>query len=548
MLSRLFRRALKEEDGAIAVMFALSLLFVVPLLVLVVDMSYGYFVRAKLQTTATIGALAAGSQLDQSLSVAVMKTNARNEADLYADIKNIGVGQDGDVTNLEIDEDIIFGEWREDGVPEFLPDTDALWDETTMTRNAVKVFARRSDFGEHDNALPLFIGAVLPELNVQPYAVVTAFGGVEEEICILALEETDPDAFYINGNNTITAKDCGICSNGGIRGNGTPTVDVSDNGIILFWDGSDSDAGTGPTGDPHVLTNKGKVNWDPELPTGIGNKCEDPVAPKMLFADHWGDVCEDLVAKNPFKQVSQGPAGNGKDWIKIIVQPTQGLAICGEIRKTGSNFIVDGIPQIDSTTQVLHSIDFADGLHHFKSKTGGIQNFNLNAGADVPVGMEFPFLPDGVTILLSNIQLDWLGTSQISLVAPDNLAPFVGNLRGFTANDLAAPDDHTGFVFHQNPNSPNGPTTNNPCNDGSNLCHVLGGGNGFDVKGIMYFGRWSHLKIHGTQNTGAAVQCLAMIAGSFEFDGTTDLLLNPAACNLDNLPLAQSDLVVRVQD
>ena len=63
MLNRLFRRALKKEDGTVAAMFALSLLFIVPLLVLVTDMTYGYFVKAKLQTTASLAALAAASQL-----------------------------------------------------------------------------------------------------------------------------------------------------------------------------------------------------------------------------------------------------------------------------------------------------------------------------------------------------------------------------------------------------------------------------------------------------------------------------------------------------
>ncbi len=161
MLNRLFRGALKKEDGAIAAMFALSLLFIVPLLVLVTDMTYGYFVRAKLQTTASSAALAAASQLspnDEDAVIADIKAAARAEADLYADTKNMDLGQDGNVTSINIDEDIIFGHWFEDGDPEFCPDTDGGCFVDGTTLDAVKVFARRTDSGGH-TPLPLFIGA-----------------------------------------------------------------------------------------------------------------------------------------------------------------------------------------------------------------------------------------------------------------------------------------------------------------------------------------------------------------------------------------------------
>jgi hypothetical protein len=532
MLSRLLRRMLKEENGAVAAMFALSLLFVVPLLVLAVDMTYGYFVRAKLQTTSSIAALAAASQLneDKYPVVADMKTAARNEADFYADTQNMGVGQDGDVTNTVIDEDIIFGMWREDGDPEFLPDTDALWDESTMERDAVKVFARRSDFGTHDNALPLFIGAILPELNVQPYAVATADLRGGGEICLLALDADNLDAIWINGDNLLKAEGCGICSNGGIHANGTPTIDVTavdalDDGIILY---RQNGPGLKVSGNNVVL-----APW-PSSQTPIDGvdgevACADPIASQLLFDNNWDEPCvtDPVVLAAAFTKTFVGPPINGKEQINLQMHPVPDYAICGEIRKTGSDFIVDGQSHIDSTTENLVSLEFMPGVHHFKANSGSEpQDFNLNGGSDITVsGFD-------VTILLSDIQLDWLGASVIELHAPHDLSDLT--LPGFEQADS------TGYLIHQNPGSP-GPA------DGYILEHELGGSNGAVLDGMIYTGMWSELWFHGTQNTDDDVACLAAIAGNFLFSGTTDVTLSPSNCS-SGLALAASKLITRIQD
>ena len=225
--------------------FALSLPFILALLALAIDTSYGFFVRSKLQTSASSAALAAASQLDPSLAVDDMKTAARDEANQYADLKNWGAGHVGDlsdqgVTNHTIvDQDIIFGNWEEDRDPEFKPDTDGDYDEATMPRNAVQVFARR----EGANALPFIIGTTgLSTGEVHTSAIATAFGGIDEEICLLALNETDPDAIYINGSNEVYAEKCGICSNGGISNSGgNAEMDVGDEGVIIYRDDGPGD-------------------------------------------------------------------------------------------------------------------------------------------------------------------------------------------------------------------------------------------------------------------------------------------------------------------
>ncbi len=99
MSRTIVRRLFKERDAISAPLFALCLPFILGLLALAVDMSLGYFARSKLQSTVDGAALAAASQLDPSVAVVTMQANARSEANLYADTKNIGYVQDGDVTD-----------------------------------------------------------------------------------------------------------------------------------------------------------------------------------------------------------------------------------------------------------------------------------------------------------------------------------------------------------------------------------------------------------------------------------------------------------------
>ena len=58
-----WRRLLRDQDGAIAIWFVLCLLFFVPLMALAIDMPYGMFERARLQTASSASALAAVTDL-----------------------------------------------------------------------------------------------------------------------------------------------------------------------------------------------------------------------------------------------------------------------------------------------------------------------------------------------------------------------------------------------------------------------------------------------------------------------------------------------------
>jgi hypothetical protein len=444
-----------------------------------------------------------------------MQANARSEANLYADTKNIGYVQDGDVTDENLD--VIIGNWSEDRDPEFLPDTDGGFDEATMSRNAVQVFARRSQ--ARGNPLSVIFGSVLPSLDVHTYAVATAFGGVAEEICLLALDQDDPKAIWHHGENTVTAESCGMCSNGGIYAEGTPQINVGDDGRVIYNEDG-----------PGITDLGSEPKFSPQYPEP-GPVCSDPIASLNLFEFHWDDGCRDLsLAPSPFQKEIVGINADGKNEINLVVNPVgEDEAICGTILKSGNDLIVDGQGQIDNSVEALVSIEFAPGLHHFKSSDAGgaAQDFALEGGADISV------TGTDVTILLSNIQLAWAGASNITLTAP----AFDSMGDGFLIQD--DPATHAGFIFHQNPNSPG---SGDPI-----LVHDLAGDNDAVFGGMMYFGPYSEVIFRGTQQSGETTDCFAAIGGSFEFAGTVDIAFEPNDCGAP-LPLGQSDLVVRLQD
>lgn len=547
MLKKRFSRMLKEQDGVSFVIFVLALPFILGFMALAIDISYAYFTRAKLQTIASSSALAAASQLDPDVLIDQRKANARNEANLYADTKNPGLGHTaeasvtdatnhGVVNHITVDEDIIFGHWDDDRDPEFLPDTDDAFDPDVNPYNAVKVFARRDGV----DTLPLFLGMTLPATDVNTYAIATAFGGVDQEICLLALDQDDPAAIWVNGNNDINADKCGICSNGGITGkgggNGTDGVTVTDGEIIYYVDGLG-------------LNNEKQVEgvFDPfPRPDKL---CQNPFESVDPFPDHWDDPCiphSDLADTNydpnktfgdpldpndpdgakymfPF---SQEPSGSGG--INLVINPTPGFKLCGNVKSNNNNVSI-GTPGDEETIFAGDTIDnvvFAPGLHHFGSSTGDVQNFDLNGGGPNVI----PVSGTDVTFLTTNVQIDWVGGSNQTLSAPSDLSG-----TGFNATDTL---DGVGHLLHQNPYVPSSIE--------DSLNHELGGNTGSTLSGLIYTGLYSHFKFHGNLNVGTTNVCLSAIAGSFEWDGNTEMNLSSDCAA--SVPLAQSDLIVRLQE
>ena len=220
------------------------------------------------------------------------------------------------------------------------------------------------------------------------------------------------------------------------------------------------------------------------------------------FEQHWDDPCIDEAAISdpdhedyPFTLEDVGVGPGGKALINLVLNPTPGMAICGEISLNDSDFKINNVDQIDKNSQKIDSIELAEGHHHFKSSDGTTQNFNMNAGGDVPVSGE------NVTVLVSNVQLDWLGGSDLSLSAPSDFTVGGGIPdNGFLASDLS---EGYGHVIHQNP------AVYDPV-----LEHELGGTNGASIDGLIYTGLHSHFNFHGDQNTSEDDDaCLTAIAG-----------------------------------
>lgn len=133
------RDLLRERHGNVAVVLAVALPAVFAFAALSIDMSYAYWMRNKVQITASTAALAAASQLpDQAEVIATARTFAE---------KNMATGRHGIVMQ---DSDVVLGNWDEDSLA-FTP--------AATPFNAVQVTARRT--GDNGNALDLFLSPVI---------------------------------------------------------------------------------------------------------------------------------------------------------------------------------------------------------------------------------------------------------------------------------------------------------------------------------------------------------------------------------------------------
>ncbi len=133
------RAFLGDRHGNVAVVLAVALPAVFAFAALSIDLSYAYWMRNKVQVTASTAALAAASQLpDQAQAITTAKTFAA---------KNMATGQHGLVMQ---DSDVVLGHWDEDSRAFTAADTPF---------NAVKVTARRTE--ANGNPLDLFLSPVI---------------------------------------------------------------------------------------------------------------------------------------------------------------------------------------------------------------------------------------------------------------------------------------------------------------------------------------------------------------------------------------------------
>jgi Flp pilus assembly protein TadG len=130
---------LRDQNGAVAAMVAVSLTVILGFGALTIDMSYAYSTRNLLQVTASSAALAAAPELPNQSQV-VAKALEYVEANMPA--ANHGTVLDNS--------DVVPGNWD--------PDT-KTWTPGASPTNAVEITARRST--DNDNRLELFLAPIL---------------------------------------------------------------------------------------------------------------------------------------------------------------------------------------------------------------------------------------------------------------------------------------------------------------------------------------------------------------------------------------------------
>ncbi len=186
-------------------MLAASLGVIFCIAAFAIDLGNAYVLRGQLQSTADAAALAGVSQLPD-------ETAADAEAMQYVAL-NMPSAQHGTVLASS---DVVAGNW-DGGTRTFTPAGTPL--------NALRVTAKRSQ--DNGNAAPTYLAGLLGfnSVDIQVSAVAT-FGS---QICILALEPTDPQAFEI-GNRTFTANNCSIHVN---SSNSVDALSGNSNGTII---------------------------------------------------------------------------------------------------------------------------------------------------------------------------------------------------------------------------------------------------------------------------------------------------------------------------
>jgi hypothetical protein len=245
---------LGNEDGIMAVVFALCLPVFVVVAALAIDMGYSYWKRNALQVDASASSLAgAGTLMDDGVYDPV------NEIIIYATVDPDGDGVPNDPGGAVIyseamlyaeknipNEDILAaidlhaGNWEPTtrtftsagtwnpatDPPSFNPAPQAYdantgtWTSATgpiVPLNAVMATTRRADDGPNDNPLPLFLAAAvgLPAVNINTTAIATV--GAQTLIgfngCLMALNPDEDATFYANGTNDIITQECDIYIN-----------------------------------------------------------------------------------------------------------------------------------------------------------------------------------------------------------------------------------------------------------------------------------------------------------------------------------------------
>jgi len=372
----------QDRRGAFAPVTALCLTALISFAALAVDMGFNYYTRNKLQVTADASALAGASQLEFLPDQAPMVAAAVDYAD-----KNMDFAEYGSVL---VAGDVVAGNWD--------PDT-RTFTAALEPMNAVMTTTRQEDAS--GNAVPAFLGGIAGFSSYDVSASAIATYGQGDDLfpggCIMALNESEEDAFYIFGTASITTADCSIevassdpCA---MHAHGTPTVTTVEN-----EDGSAAE----PINVVGGYCEQGPVAINPEPVTGYDGDVRDPYRNNP-------DPCENGLVCEPAADDPCEPTA-----ISGTATLSPGI-YCGGIIWTGN------------------------GTATFEPGDYVIKDGPLDIGGNMAVegeGVGFYLTGDGSVVNMK-------GTSDVSLSAQ----PTDPDMLGYTGSPLS------GYVFYEDPDN-----------------------------------------------------------------------------------------------
>jgi Flp pilus assembly protein TadG len=352
-----FKDFIREERGAVAAWFVLSLLIFIGMAALAIDISYAIFTRNKLQVAASSAALAGASQLlDQSL--------IEPTAIAYAE-KNMLIAKHGSVL---VNADIETGTWD----PATRTFASAI---AGVLPNAVRATTRRADV--NDNPLSLFFGGVIgrAQTNISTTAIAVGYSAPPTDACMILLDRTASSSLRMTGNSVIDGNGCGVhvnsCNGSGLNASGTP--DIIDAPLIDVC-GPAYSATPNATFLPHdpVVRNDCTPNCQIPNPIGLNVLIDDP-------EDIFGQTLSQWLLA-PCGPNIDNISGNQDFFVPRGVH-------CGGFKKTGGG-----------------NLTFESGVHVIRDGTLDIKANNVISGS-------------GVTIILQNARIDWAGGNEYCLTA-----------------------------------------------------------------------------------------------------------------------------------
>jgi len=351
----MLKKFLRDEHGAVAAWFVLSLLVFLGAAALAIDISYAIFTRNKLQVTASAAALAGAAELRNPSQI-------ESTAIAYAE-KNMPVTNHGSVL---VNTDIESGTW-DPAARSFGP---VIGD---TLPNAVRVTTRRADL--NNNPLDLFFGGVIgrPQTDISTTAIAVGNSAPPTDACMIVLDETASASLRLTGNSVIDGNGCGVhvnsCDGSGLVASGTP--DIIDAPLIDVCGPSYSTSGN-PTFHPN----------DPIARNDCTSNCQigNPIGLHVLNEqDVFGNTVSDWLSwpcDTPVDDIS----GNKDFLVPAGVH-------CGGFKKTGGG-----------------NLTFESGVHVIRDGTLDIKANNMISG-------------HGVTIILQNARIDWAGGNEYCLTA-----------------------------------------------------------------------------------------------------------------------------------